>query len=119
MGAMLSPRMAAATAAMAPSVARIGVTTPTLPTRKAAAASTRPVTLPAPASSIHPRWSLRSSGTPAMTTKGMLSTRPKIMVQAATDQGPMMRTAREENRELLAKQTAVPRPKMMLITAGL
>jgi len=34
-GAMLSPARAASTAAIAPSVARMGATTPTLPTRSA------------------------------------------------------------------------------------
>jgi hypothetical protein len=41
------------------------------------------------------------------------------MAQAVTDHGPIMRTARDDNRELEAKQRAVPRPNTMLITSGL
>ncbi len=43
-------------------------------------------------------------------------TRPTSMAQATADHDPITFTAREENRLLLAKKTAVSRPNTMLIT---
>ena len=116
-GAMLSPRTAEMRAARAPSVARMGVMTPTLPIRKASAENTSPVTLPTPAASIQATFGpLRALGTPETARKGRVSRRPTSIAQATTDQELMSFTALEESSELLAKKTAVPSPHRMLIT---
>lgn len=40
------------------------------------------------------------------------------MLQATTDHGLIILTAREDRSELLAQMTAVARPNTMLVTAG-
>ena len=60
---------------------------------------------------------LRSAGTPAAMTNGVVMTRPTSITQATEDADPITFTAREDIRLLLAKKTAVSRPKTMLITA--
>ena len=104
------------TAEIAPSVARIGAMTPTLPTRKARPARTSPATLPTPAATIQPAFSASAAGTPARNRKGRVMTSPTSIAHATADHEPMTFTAREDSSELLAKKTAVARPNTMLIT---
>ena len=115
-GAMLSPRIDAMTAEMAPSVARMGATTPTLPMRKANPATRMPTTLPTPAMTIHGVLAPRFAGMPEMPRKGRVMMRPTSMVQATDEPGPMILTVREEIRLLLAKKAAVSRPATTLTT---
>jgi hypothetical protein len=115
-GAMLCPSRAAMTAASAPSVARIGVTTPTLPNRKAEPARTSPATLPTPESTSQPVFCPTASGRPARATKGTVSSNPSPSAQATVEYAPMTFTARDDSSELPAKSRAVVRPNTMLIT---
>ena len=85
-GAIDSPKMAAMVAAIAPSVARIGAMTPTLPILKALAASTNPVTLPKPAAAHQSELVPASPlGVPAINTNGIVMTRPMSIGQATVE----------------------------------
>jgi len=104
------------TAAMAPSVARIGATTPTLPTLRAKPAMRMPITLPSAAAVIHGKLALRLAGTPEAMTNGVVMTRPTSIAHASEEAEPITFTDRDDSRLLLAKNAAVSRPKTMLTT---
>ena len=105
------------TAAMAPSVARIGATTPTLPTRRANPATRMPMTLPSPRTTIHGMLGPMLAGTPEATTNGVVMMSPTSITHATDDADPMIFTARDDIRLLLAKKHAVRSPKTMLTTS--
>ena len=106
-----SPTATASTAAMAPSVEVTGVTMPTLPRRSAVYSRSSPAALPRPDTSIHamsaaPREPGR--GPTAITTRFAAS--PKSITQATTDQAPMMRLERAEQKVPAPHARAAPSP---------
>ena len=70
-------------AAMAPSVAAIGATTPIWPTRSPAYMATRPETAPRPPAAAHaPDAASRASGRPVARASGVMMTTPTSITQA-------------------------------------
>jgi len=106
-----SPAEIEMTAAIAPSVERIGATSPIFPILSAEYAKRRPVAFPIPDTASQPAARRSSvSGTPAAATHGVMTTSPTSITPARNDGGATSREPRDDDSVVTANSTAVPRP---------
>ncbi len=100
-----SPVAMAMTAAMAPSVATIGVTTLTSPSRTPSSQQPEPTTKPTPATTAQAHSPPGAVGTPStMRATGRTAAAPIAIVQASVVRAPRMRAGRGEDERRDAPQ---------------
>jgi len=75
-----------------------------------------PTTLPMPDTARYGRLAFSCAGTPAATTKGVVTRRPTSIIQASDEGEPITLTVREDMRLELAKKQAVSKPNTTLTT---
>ena len=107
-----SPVAMAMTAAMAPSVATIGVTTLTSPSRTPSSQQPEPTTKPTPATIAHAHSSPGAVGTPStMRATGSTAAAPIAIVQASVVRAPRMRAGRASTSAERPHRRAALRPQ--------
>ena len=107
----------AITAAIAPSVATIGVTTLTSPSRTPSSQQPEPTTKPRPATMAHAHSSAGALGTPStMNATGTTATAPIAIVHASVVRAPRMRAGRASTSADRPQRRAAVRPQATPLT---
>ena len=106
-----SPIAIEITAAMAPSVATIGVTRLTFPVETAASQHRLAPTMTTPVAAAHAQSLAGASGRPVANAAGTLTSAPKRRYAASEVHGPSSRAARAEVSARIPHSSAVARPK--------
>ena len=107
----------AMTAAIAPSVATIGVTTLTSPSRTPSSQQPEPTTKPTPATIAHAHSSEGALGAPSTTrASGTTAAAPIAIVQASVVRAPRMRAGRASTIAETPHSRAAVRPQATPLT---